>query len=70
MTNKKSQATTLKGRKERCCGWNWKGREAGVVAVERDISLLELEPLPVPLHGLSSTTSKVHGCFCKIFTSI
>lgn len=30
MANKKSQATTLKG-KGWCCGWNWKGKEDKVV---------------------------------------
>lgn len=35
-------------------------------AVEGDVSDLELEPMPVTLHHLNSTTSKVHVYFCKV----
>lgn len=72
MANKKSQATTLKGRKERAgaMGRIGKGRRLERWAVKGDMSALELEPLPVPLHSLSCTTSKVHCYFRKIFTSI
>lgn len=36
-------------------------------AVEEEVSVLEREPMPVILHGLNSTTSKVRVYFCKVF---
>lgn len=36
-------------------------------AAEGDVSVLELEPMPVTPHGSNSTTSKARVYFCKVF---
>lgn len=71
MANKKSQATTLKGGKERAgaVGGTGKGRRLEWWAVEGDMQSLSWTHCQ-SLYSLSSTISKVHCYFCKIFTSI
>lgn len=48
-------------------GGTGRGESLVCQAVEGDVSVFELEPMPVTLHGLNSTTSRVHVYFCKVF---
>lgn len=66
----KSPGLQLKGGKERAVAVGGTGRGGRLVwwaVEEEDVSVLELEPMPVTLHGLNSTTSKVRVYFREVF---